>query len=440
MRFNFIGLALLLVTPLSWAGVDIQHWQTSQGSRVYFVQTPSLPMVDVRVVFDAGSARDGSQFGLAALTSALLDTGAGDWNADDIANRFDSVGAAFSTGVSEDMAWLSLRSLTEKPLFDKAFATFQTILTHPKFNEDDFQREKSRMLAGLKHREESPGAIASIAFSKALYRDHPYAHPEEGMVETVAGFEADDLKSFYKTYYVAANAMIVIVGDLEKSHAEQIAEKLIAGLAMGEKPAEIPPVTLPAKASTQKIDFPSTQTHVLSGLPGTHRKDPDYFALYVGNHILGGGSLVSRLFDEVREERGLAYSASSQFMPLYREGPFIMSLQTRNDQTDQAIEVMDKTLKDFIDNGPTEAELLAAKKNITGGFALRTDNNSKLTDYVSMIGFYQQPLDYLDQFPAKIEAISVADIKDAFQRRIKLDLLQTIAVGGHSQSGKASDQ
>jgi zinc protease len=152
--------------------------------------------------------------------------------------------------------------------------------------------------------------------------------------------------------------------------------------------------------------------------------------LYVGNHVLGGGSLVSKLFDEVREKRGLAYSASSQFMPLFREGPFVMSLQTRNDQTEQAIQVMDETLDDFIKNGPTEAELLAAKKNITGGFALRTDNNSKLTEYVSMIGFYQQPLDYLDQFPAKVDAVTVAEIKDAFQRRIRPEWLQTVAVGG----------
>jgi zinc protease len=114
MRFNLIGLGLFLLAQLAWAGVDIQHWQTSQGARVYFVQTPSLPMADIRVAFDAGSARDEAQFGLAALTSALLDTGAGDWNADEIANRFDSVGAAFSAGVSEDLAWLSLRSLTEK--------------------------------------------------------------------------------------------------------------------------------------------------------------------------------------------------------------------------------------------------------------------------------------------------------------------------------------
>lgn len=438
MRFNLIGLCLLLLSQASQANVNIQHWQTEQGTRVYFVQTPSLPMVDIRVVFDAGSARDNAQFGVAALTSAMLDTGAADWNADEIANRFESVGAAFSAGISEDMAWLSMRSLTEKALFEKAFATFQAILTQPRFNEDDFQREKSRTLAGLKHREESPGALASIAFSKALYHDHPYAHPEAGMLETVAGFEADDLKTFYKKYYVSSNAIVVIVGDLEKQQAEQLAEKLMADLPVGEKPAEIPPVIMPTHASTQHIDFPSTQTHVLSGMPGTHRKDPDYFVLYVGNHILGGGSLVSKLFDEVREKRGLAYSASSQFMPLYREGPFVMSLQTRNDQTDQAIQVMDETLDDFIKNGPTEAELLAAKKNITGGFALRTDNNSKLTEYVSMIGFYQQPLDYLDQFPAKVDAVTVAEIKDAFQRRIRPEWLQTVAVGGESSGPSAA--
>lgn len=438
MRFNVFALFLLLLSQAAGAGVDIQHWQTGQGTRVYFVQTASLPMVDIRVAFDAGSARDGDQFGLAALTSAMLDTGAGDWNADDIASRFESVGAVFSTGIAEDMAWLSLRSLTDKALFDKALQTFQTILSKPSFNEADFQREKNRTLAALKHREESPGALANIAFQKALYHDHPYAHPEEGMVETVAGFEAEDLKAFYKQYYVSANAIVVIVGDLERKQAERIAEQLIAGLPVGQKPAEIPPVAMPTKSTLQRIAFPSTQTHVLSGMPGVHRKDPDYFTLYVGNHILGGASLVSKLFDEVREKRGLAYSAASQFTPLYREGPFVMSLQTRNDQTEQAIDVMDATLKDFIENGPTEAELLAAKKNITGGFALRTDNNSKLTDYVTMIGFYQQPLDYLDTFPAKVEAVTVEGIKNAFRRRINPAWLQTVTVGG-GQASSAQD-
>ena len=430
MIFKLCGLILLALSQTVWAAPKIEHWQTAQGSRVYFVQTQSLPMVDVRVAFDAGSARDEDQFGLAALTNAMLESGAGEWNADEIASRFESIGAGFSSGVSEDLAFLAVRSLTEKGLLDKALATFKAVLTRPRFAEEDFQREKSRTLAGLKHREESPGAIAGIAFGKALYGDHPYAHPEDGIVETVAGFESDDLKQFHQKYYVAANAIVVIVGDLSKQRAEQVAEDLIAGLPVGEKPAEIPTVAMPAKATQQHIDFPSTQTHVLAGMPGTSRKDPDYFPLYVGNHILGGGSLVSRLFDEVREKRGLAYSASSQFAPLYRQGPFTIGLQTRNDQTGKAIEVMNSTLNEFIKNGPTDAELKAAKQNITGGFALRTDTNSKLAEYATMIGFYQQPLDYLDQFPAKVEAVTAEQIRDAFQRRVKPEQLQIVSVGG----------
>jgi zinc protease len=239
---------------------------------------------------------------------------------------------------------------------------------------------------------------------------------------------------------VSANAVVVIVGDLDRQQAEQVAQSLMAGLAVGEKPAEIPPVTMPTASGTQHIDFPSAQTHVLAGMPGTYRKDPDYFPLYVGNHIFGGGSLVSKLFDEIREKRGLAYSASSQFEPLYRQGPFVMGLQTRNDQTAKAVEVMNATLNDFIAKGPSEVELKAAKQNITGGFAMRIDTNSKLTDYVTMIGFYQQPLDYLDVFQGKVEAVTADQVKDAFKRRIRPEQLQTVTVGGSSKSAGANPQ
>jgi zinc protease len=167
----------------------------------------------------------------------------------------------------------------------------------------------------------------------------------------------------------------------------------------------------------------------LVGLPGTYRKDPDYFDLYVGNHILGGSGLVSKLFDEVREKRGLAYSASSAFIPMLKPGPFMVSLQTRNDQTAKAVQVLNQTLADFIAKGPTEAELVAAKKNITGGFAMRFDTNKKLASYVAMIGFYDMPLDYLDTFQQKVDQVTVASITDAFKRRVNPKLLQTITVG-----------
>jgi zinc protease len=434
MNFKLIGLVLLAFSQSVFATAKIEHWQTSQGSRVYFVQADALPMVDIQVVFDAGSARDGQQFGLAALTSALLDTGAGQWNADQIALRFESVGANFGAGLSSDNASLSLRTLTEPALFDKALETMHVILTKPKFNNADFLREKNRTLAGIKQREESPAEVASEAFSNKLYSTHPYAHPDSGIKETVSRIKAKDLIQFYKKYYVSSNAMVVIVGNLTKEQAQQTAEKLLADLPAGQKPEAIPDVTMPTQASEQHIEFPSTQTHVLVGLPGTWRKDPDYFNLYIGNHILGGSGLVSKLFSEVREKRGLAYSASSSFSPMLKQGPFVVSLQTRNDQTKQALEVLNATLADFINKGPTQAELDAAKKNIIGGFPMRFDTNKKLAGYVAMIGFYDMPLDYLDTFRQKIEETTIDSIKAALNRKVNTALLQTVTVGNSAAS------
>ncbi len=429
MMIKIMGWMLLLVAGPLLAKVNIEHWQTSKGSQVYFIAAPELPMVDIKVIFDAGSARDGKQFGIAALTSALLDTGAGIWNADQIAQRLESVGAALGSDVSYDMATVSLRSLTEPKLLESALETMQTVISKPRFADADFKRDLARTLAGLKQLEESPAAQADIAFTKALYGDHPYAHNSDGEMATVGKFKVADVKEFYRRHYVAANAMVVIVGALSKEQAEQTAEKLLANLPVGQKPAPLADVVMPSAAKRQDIEFPSTQTHVLVGLPGSYRQDPDYFTLYLGNHILGGSGLVSKLFNEIREKRGLAYSASSMFAPYLKPGPFEISLQTRNEKTAEAITVLNQTLADFINNGPTEAELTAAKQNITGGFAMRFDTNKELAGYAAMIGFYQLPLDYLDTFPQKIEQVTVAQIKDTFKKRVPLDLLQTVTVG-----------
>ena len=429
MRIFLLSCILLTFSQITLAAAKIEHWQTMGGSRVYYVHTEGLPMADIQVVFNAGSASDGQQFGLSALTADLLDTGAGKWNADEIAQRFESVGAQFGVSSSMDTTTVSLRTLTDKTLFDKALETMQVILTKPAFNQADFKREQRRTLSGLKQQEESPAALASIAFYNALYGTHPYAHPESGVIKTVSAFKAADIRHFYQKSYVADNAIVVIVGALSKQQAEQTAEQLLAGLPLGKRPETLPDVAMSLKATQQHIEFPSSQTHVLVGLPGSYRKDPDYFNLYVGNHILGGSGLVSKLFDEIREKRGLAYSASSNFMPMLKPGPFLISLQTRNDQTAQALQVLNQTLADFINKGPTEVELTAAKKNITGGFAMRFDTNKELAGYVAMIGFYEMPLDYLDTFQQKTEQVTVASITEAFKRRVNPQLLQTITVG-----------
>ena len=184
-----------------------------------------------------------------------------------------------------------------------------------------------------------------------------------------------------------------------------------------------------AKEQNIFIEYPSAQTHILVGQPGVKRGDSDYFPLYVGNHILGGGGMVSRLFSEVREKRGLSYSAYSYFSPMLFKGPFVAGLQTKTEQVDEAISVLLENIKNYITDGPTEEELVAAKKNITGGYPLRIDSNSKILNYVVVIGYYKLPFDYLDTFNSNVEAVTVDSIKDAFKRRINPDKLVVVKVG-----------
>lgn len=436
-RSILIGAALA-VTQLVHAGPKIQHWTSDEGVKVYYVEAPGLPLVDIQVIFDAGSARDGNAHGLASLTSMLLDTGAGNWDADDIAKRLDSAGTQLSSGVSRDSAWLSLRSLTDVPKLESALETLGTILASPKFDNKDFTREKQRVLLALRQREESPGDLAQLAFYSALYAEHPYAHPESGFLETVEPLNRDDLANFYESYYVANNAVMVVVGDVSRNRVEEIVAQLFADVAEGEAAADLPVVPELKKAAVSRTRFPSTQTHIFSGAPVLSRKDPDYVSLYVGNHILGGSGLVSKISEEVREKRGLSYSSYSHFSPMRDKGPFTMGLQTRNDQADDALDVLNQTLYDFIKTGPTAKELEAAKKNITGGFVLRYDSNQKLAQYIAMIGLYGLPLDYLDTFPKRVEVVTREQIRDAFKRRVKPDTFRTVLVGGAKATGAKS--
>ncbi len=423
---------LVSISSSVLATVKIQHWVSDQGVSIYYANAPGIPMVDVQVVFDAGSARDGKQYGLASMTSGLLDRGAGNWNADQISQRLEGVGAIVGASASNDMALLSVRSLTEPDILDTVVDTASTILAKPNFTSNDFKREKQRTLAGLKHQLEQPDSVAQKLYNAGMYRDHPYAHPASGTLKSIDALTRSDLQRFHQQYYVASNALVVIVGDVSREQAESIANRMVSGLQKGQKPEPIPEVAEQQAGETIRKIFPSQQTHVLVGMPVVARHDPDYFTLYVGNHILGGGTLVSRISDEVREKRGLAYSAYSHFSPSKRKGPFTMGLQTKNDQADEALKVLNTTLQAYRQNGPTKEELESAKKNITGGFVLRIDSNSHLSSYIAMIAYHGLNLDYLDVFNSKIEAVSTEMIKDAFQRRLDPAKFTTVLVGGEA--------
>jgi zinc protease len=420
----------LIASGAAIANPKIQHWTTANGARVYFVPSPELPIVDIRVVFDAGSARDGMHSGLAQLTNSLLNQGAGKLDADQIAERLDGIGANLDTSSYRDMAIVSLRSLTEPSLLDPALDIMTLVVSQPSFPEDAFKLEQKRTLIAVRGEKESPGAIAEKAFFAAIYAKHPYATPSLGTEESVTALTRQDVADFHQRYYTGNNAVVAIVGAIDRTAAEKIAERVVGKLPAGEAAATLPPVRSLAAAKVERIPYPSAQTHILVGQPGISRDDPDYFPLVLGNHVLGGSGLVSRMAKEVREKRGLAYSAYSYFAPMHVAGPFTAGLQTRNEKADAALKVLQDTLRDFIATGPTAAELSAAKKNITGGFALNLDSNSKIVDNLASIGFYKLPLDYLDTYNQRIEAVTADQIRAAFQRRIHPQDMVTVMVGG----------
>ncbi len=427
-------LFLLLVSTAGQAALAIKHWQTDTGMQVYFVSTRQLPMLDLQLVFAAGSARDGGRPGIGMLTSQLLDDGADGLDANTIAARFEDLGARFSTSSHTDMAVISLRSLSMPELLTPAVETLRRVIHAPDFPATAVARERRQQLLALQAEKESPEAIAHRAFMQNLYGDHPYGRSPLGDADSLAAIDRDAIRHHYQRLYSAGNAVLAMVGDIDETQARQIANNLVQALPAGPHAPDLPAVKPLSAARTVTIDFPSSQSHLLVGQPGLKRNDDAYFPLYVGNHVLGGSGLVSRISEEIREKHGLAYSAYSYFSPMEAAGPFTMGLQTRNDQLPKAEELLLATLDRFLQEGPSDAELRASKQNITGGFPLRLSSNRKIVSNLAMIGFYHLPLDYLDRFNNHVEAVTREQILQAFRQRIDPQRLVTIRVGRQSDA------
>ena len=424
--------AALLAAPTAHAMPAIQHWQTGKDARVYFLPLPELPMVDIRVLFDAGSAREEGQGlppGSATLTAALVSEGSGGRAAGEVSAAFEQRGARFNSGVNRQYAEFSLRSLTDKTLLEPVLENFAAVLTEPDFPPEAFERERKRLLVSIQARRQSPGALADEAFYQAVFEGHPYARPVEGDEAGVQAVTLAQLRAFHGSHYNISNMVLIIAGALERAQAEQIATRLVANLPKGERHPPIPPAQPLKEARRVCLTYPSKQAHILIGQPGIDRGSPDYHTLFTGNHLLGGGGMVSRLFERIREEHGLAYSVYSYFQPLRGRGPFVVGMQTEAEQTGEALEMLYGQLRDFVREGPREEELQAARRNLIGGFPLRIDSNSELASYLGVIAFHGLPLDYLEQFPQRIGQVTVEQVHTAFQRHLDPERMVTVLVG-----------
>ena len=435
------GATGLFLINSAWAALPIEHWTQASGAQVYLVQSPAIPMVDVQIDFDAGDRRDpADKAGLASVTASMVSHGvlagsgpdepALDENA--LGEAWADLGASFSAGAGNDRMSFSLRSLTYPDLLGRAVQLAARQLAQPAFPVDIWQRERSSLQSALKEANTRPGTLSGRAFSQAVYGSHPYGY--EMTETTLAKIEVADMQALYRQMIRPCRAKVTVVGAVSQVQADALVMQLLSKLPVDTQAAcaplpavaEVLPLTGP---SEQRIAFDSAQAHVLIGQPGFKRDDPDYFALTVGNYILGGGGFVSRLTHEVREKRGLTYSVSSGFAPGQHAGAFTIGLQTRPDQADEAVKVVREVLANFVTNGPTQAELQAAKDNLVGGFSLLIDSNRKLLGNVANIAWNNLPLNYLDTWTQQVDKVTVADIQAAFARKLQPDRMVTVVLG-----------
>ena len=442
LRNFLLSLPLALLAHSAWAALPIQHWTQPSGAKVYLVESHGIPMLDVQLDFDAGDRRDpADKAGLATVVSRMNRKGlaarpgqpALDEN--QLSEAWADLGAGLTVSASADRLSFSLRTLSYPDLLPQAVALAARQLGEPSFPEAIWTEERARISAAIREANTRPATQASKAFATAVYGPHPYGY--DTTEASLARISVADMRQFYARFIEPCRAKVSLVGDVTRAQADALVKALLARLPQREAArcealppvAEVAPLSAPV---TRTIAFESAQAHVLIGQPGYKRSDPDFFALTVGNYTLGGGGFVSRLTTEVREKRGLTYSVYSYFAPGLHAGAFTIGLQTRPDQAAQAVEVARAVLAKFVADGPTEAELKAAKDNLVGGFALRIDSNAKLLDNVANIAWNNLPLNYLDTWTAQVEKITAADIKAAFARKLQPERMVTVVLGAGS--------
>jgi len=435
----------LLCGTQAMAAIPVQQWTQPSGAKVYLVESPSIPMVDVQMDFDAGARRDpADKAGLARVTAGMTSKGVtaaqragsspydGAMDENQLSEAWADLGASFGAGASSDRMSFSLRSLNYPDLLAKAAQLASRQLADPSFPDAIWQRERQRLAASLREANTKPATVAGHAYAAAVYGTHPYGY--EMTEASIGRVSVEDMRQAYRRLVEPCRAKVSIVGAVTRAQADALATTLLSRLPEAgtgrcdplPPVAEVAPLTAPL---VREIPFASAQAHVLVGQPGYKRSDPDHFAILVGNYILGGGGFVSRLTEEVRQKRGLTYSVYSYFSPGLHAGAFTVGLQTRPDQTAQAVQVSRDVVARFVAEGPTAAELKAAKDYLIGGFPLLIDSNRKLLDNIANIAWNNLPLDYLDTWTGQVERVTVADVKAAFERKLQPQRMVTVTVG-----------
>lgn len=398
--------------------VDIQQFTTPAGIKVYLVENYTTPLVTISFSFASGATQDPTgKEGVTRLLSSMLDEGAGGIKSQQFQAKAERLGMEMSFSASRDYFTGSMQTLVENS--EESFKMLQLALNQPRFDATPMERMRQSMLKGLERAKTNPQSIASKAMRQALFEGHPYKRSKSGSIEGLKNVKRDDLVAIHNKIFVKKGLVIGVVGAIDQAALAPVIDAVFAGLP---EDSQLQPVAEAKLEFGKKIDkdLDIPQSIISFALPGLKRSDPDFFAGYLANHILGGGTFSSRLYNEVREERGLAYSVYSHIATYSHAAFTLVGSATSTKQVEQAIDVIRAELKKMADQGPTEAELEAAKKYIIGSYAIRNlDTSIKVAGVLVAIQQIDLGIDYIDRRADIINAVKLEDVK-----RVAAKLLQ----------------
>ncbi|MTI43378.1 zinc protease [Roseibium hamelinense] len=422
-----VALVLIVFMTVTARAVEIQRVVSPQGIEAWLVEDNTVPLVAMNFSFDNGAALDPeSKSGLTRLLSATLDEGAADLDSEAYQARLEQLAISIGFSTSRDAFFGSLRTLA--PTVDEAFDMLSIAVNEPRFDEDAVERIKAQLIAGVRRQQKEPNAIAGKAFMASVFGEHPYAIPTSGTESTLESLTPGDLDQQHRALFSRSGLRIGVVGAIDAGTLGLLLDKVFADLPEN---TELGSVADAEAAFGERVSetLPVPQTSIMIGLPGLKRDDPDFQAAFVMNHILGGGTFTSWLFEEVREKRGLSYGANSSIIPYEHAGMIIATAATRADRANETLDVMLDQIDRMATEGPTSAELEAAKRFLTGSYALRFDTSGKIASQLVALQNADLPIDYFEKRNAEIEAVSLEDVQRVAQRLLATQDPTVVTVG-----------
>lgn len=408
--------------------MKIQEVKSPGGIKAWLVEEHSVPLMALRFAFDGGNSQDPpGKEGLANFLTGMMDEGAGDLPSLKFQERMEEIAMRMSFEDSRDAFYGSFETLTVNR--DAAVELLRLAITQPRFDADAVERIRAQLLAGLAFEAKDPDRVAAKEWFSAAFPGHPYGRSSNGTPESLAKITRDDLETYRKRVFAKDTLKVVAVGDIDAATLGKLLDTVFG--ALPEHALLTPVATVPPRkgGGVHVIDMNVPQSVASFGLPGIARKDPDFMAAFVMNHILGGGGFSSRLMEQVREKRGLAYSVYSYLQPFQHTSIFAGGVATKNEEIGQSLDVIRAELKRMAEEGPTPEELDNAKKYLVGSYALRFDTNAKIAN--QLLGILQDDLgiDYVEKRNALVEAVTLEDVKRVAKRILDADNLTVTVVG-----------